>query len=68
MLKHENSGLDNTISKTFLTSIIIILVFFISPLVIDITKESIMIFSKDFENNSKNDLKKLLENQTSKTR
>jgi len=36
-----------------------------APLVIDLTKEK-MIFSKDYENNSKNNLKKLLEKETTK--
>ena len=60
----EQSSLGN-LSRTFLSSLIIISFFFITPLIIDFTKES-MIFSKDFENNSKNNMKKLLENQNSK--
>ena len=54
-----------TLSRTFLASLIIISIFFITPLVVDLTKERI-IFSKNFENNSKNNLKKLLENQKPK--
>ena len=46
--------------RTFLSSLIIISIFFISPLAINVTKEK-MISSKDYENNSKNNLKKLLE-------
>ena len=46
--------------RTFLSSLIIISIFFISPLAINLTKEK-MISSKDYENNSKNNLKKLLE-------
>ena len=61
----ENNNDLNTILKTFLTSLIIILVFFISPLVIEVTKEN-MRFTKDVENNSKSDLKKLLENPEAK--
>ena len=61
--KHEIE--INTLSRTFLSSLIIISIFFITPLAIDLTKEK-MIFSKDYENNSKNSLKKLLENQTTK--
>jgi Bax protein len=61
-LKTQESGLDN-ISRTFLSSLIIISIFFIAPLAINLTKEK-MIFSKDYENNSKNNLKKLLENKT----
>ena len=48
--------------RTLLTSLIIISVFFITPLAIDLTKKNI-IFSKDYENNSKNNLKRLLENK-----
>ena len=63
-LKIEESGLGN-ISRTFLSSLIIISIFFIAPLAINLTKEK-MIFSKDYENNSKNNLKKLLESKKSK--
>ena len=63
-IKTQESGLDN-LSRTFLSSLIIISIFFIAPLAIDLTKEK-MIFSKDYENNSKNNLKKLLENETTK--
>ena len=63
-LKIQESGLDN-LSRTFLSSLIIISIFFIAPLAINLTKEK-MIFSKDYENNSKNNLKKLLENKTTK--
>ncbi len=54
-----------TLSRTFLSSLIIISIFFITPLAINLTKEKI-IFSKNYKNNSKNNLKKLLENQGSK--
>ena len=63
-LKIQESGLDN-LSRTFLSSLIIISIFFIAPLAINLTKEK-MIFSKDYENNSKNNLKKLLESKKSK--
>ncbi|MDC0926904.1 glucosaminidase domain-containing protein [Candidatus Pelagibacter ubique] len=63
-LKEQKSGLDN-LSRTFLSSLIIISIFFIAPLAINLTKEK-MILSKDYENNSKNNLKKLLENKTTK--
>ena len=62
----QDSGLDN-ISRTFLSSLIIISIFFIIPLAINLTNEKI-IFSKDYENNSKNDLKKLLKKKNNKTR
>ena len=58
-IKAQESGLGN-LSRTFLSSLIIILIFFIAPLAINLTKEKI-IFSEDYENNSKNNLKKLLE-------
>ncbi|MDA7489939.1 glucosaminidase domain-containing protein [Candidatus Pelagibacter ubique] len=63
-LKAQKSELDN-LSRTFLSSLIIISIFFIAPLAINLTKEK-MILSKDYENNSKNNLKKLLENKTTK--
>ena len=63
-IKIQESGIDN-LSRTFLSSLIIISIFFIAPLAINLTKEK-MIFSKDYENNSKNNLKKLLENKTTK--
>ena len=59
-LKKENKV--ETIARTFLSSLIIISIFFITPLVINFTKKNI-ILSTDYENNSKNDLKKLLENK-----
>ena len=63
-LEAQKSELDN-LSRTFLSSLIIISIFFIAPLAINLTKEK-MILSKDYENNSKNNLKKLLENKTTK--
>ena len=55
----NNSG---NILRTFLASLIIISVFFITPLVINFTKDKI-IFSYDYENNSKSKLKIVLENR-----
>ena len=60
----NESGID-TLSRTFLSSLIIISIFFIAPSVINLTKEK-TIFSKNYENNSKNNLKRLLENKTTK--
>ena len=54
-----------TLSRTLLTSLIIISIFFIAPLFVNFTKESI-VSSKDFKNNSNNNLKKLLENKNYK--
>jgi len=50
-----------SLSKTFLSSLIIISIFFITPLAINLSKEK-MNLSKDYENTSKNNLKKLLDN------
>ena len=60
--KKSNIG---TISRTLLSSVIIISFFFITPLVINFTEKG-MIFSKDYENNSKNKLETLLKNQDGK--
>ena len=64
IVKKENN-IEN-ISRTFLSSLIIISLFFIGPIIIDFTKNTSLI-SKDFENNSKNNLTKLLENKDTKT-
>ena len=64
-LTKKNNLQDNnlgSISRTFLASLIIMVIFFTIPIVIEFTKERI-IFSKDFENNSKNNLNKVLENR-----
>jgi len=55
----KSSFLSN-LSRTFITSLIIMFCFFISPIVIEFTKEKSFV-SANFENNSKNSLKKLLE-------
>ena len=59
-VKEENNL--GSLSRTFLSSLIIIAIFSIAPLVSDLTKKN-QIFSKDFENNSKNNLKALIENK-----
>jgi len=61
--KEENNL--SSISKTFLSSFIIISIFFITPLVTNFTKER-MAYSKNNENNSKNKLKILLEKRDQK--
>ena len=63
-IKTQESALDN-LSRTFLSSLIIVSFFSIAPLAIDLKIEK-MIFSKDYENNSKNNLKKLLEKKITK--
>ena len=50
-----------SLPKTFLSSLIIISIFFVTPLAINLSKEK-MDLSKDYENTSKNNLKKLLDN------
>jgi len=59
--KKEKNDL-NTITRTFLSSLIIVSIFSIVPLIIDYSNEKI-IFSKVYENDSKNRLKNLLEGQ-----
>ena len=61
----EKNNISN-ISRTLLSSLIIILIFFSMPLVINFTKER-MIFSNDYENKSKKELKNLLENKGQKS-
>jgi len=60
-LKNNNLG---SISRTFLASLIIISIFYISPIIVKFNTENSFL-SKDFENNSKNNLKKLLDNPDS---
>ena len=55
----KKSNIGN-ISRTFLASLIVISFFSISPIIIEFTKNSSFV-SADFENNSKNNLEKLLE-------
>jgi len=64
---HKKKSENNigAISRTFFSCLIIILVFFITPLVISFTNERISV-SKVHENKSKNKLKNLLENQNQK--
>ena len=56
---NKKSNIGN-ISRTFLASLTIISLFFTIPMIIEFKKNSPFI-SSDFENNSKNSLKKLLE-------
>jgi len=60
--KEDNLG---AIPRTLLSCLIIISIFFITPLLMNFTKKT-MILSENYENNSKNKKKKLLENQTQK--
>jgi Bax protein len=56
--RKEESKIEN-IARTFLASMIIMTTFFISPIIVEFTKNTSLV-SADFENNSKNNLKKLL--------
>ena len=60
--QQSNTG---NIFRTLLSSLIIISVFFITPFIINFTKDR-MIFTNDYENNSKSKLKILIENQEKK--
>ena len=60
-IKNEVIDLD-VLSKTFLASLIIISIFFITPLTIDLTEEK-MTLSKNYEDISKQNQKKILKNQ-----
>ena len=61
MKKNNNLELNffGSLSRTIFSSIIIISIFFISPIVVEFAKKT-SILSADFENNSKNNLNKLL--------
>jgi len=58
-IKKKNYSFD-TLSRTFLASIIIISIFSISPIILEFSKNT-SLTSTNFENNSKNNLKKLLD-------
>ena len=61
-VKAKNLGKDfNSLSKTLLSSLIIISIFFITPIFKKFFEEK-SLYSKDFENNSKNKLEKVLDN------
>jgi Bax protein len=54
-----------SLSRTILSSLVIIFVFFMMPIVLDYKKER-AIYSKNYENTSKNKFKKTMEGQTNK--
>jgi Bax protein len=60
-----NQNNFGSLSRTLLSSLIIISFFFSAPIVIDFINERLL-YSKVFENESKNNLKKLLENPSPK--
>ena len=65
--KKDYKGVDSliTISRTFLSCLIIITIFSVTPLIVNFTNQRIH-FSKVHENNSKNELNNLLENTDQK--
>ena len=54
----------NTLTRMLLSSIIIISIFFVMPIIVNFSSDRTLL-SKDFENNSKNDFKETLENKNS---
>ena len=60
----ENKNID-ILSRTFLSSLIIVSIFFITPIIFEFKKDRNLL-SKDFENNSKTNFKKTLNNQNLK--
>ena len=60
IINQKKINIIGNISRTFLASLTIISFFFISPIIVEFTKTT-SLNSVNFENNSKNNLKKLLE-------
>ena len=60
----KNNSLES-LSKTLLSSLIIIFIFFSLPIIFEYRNKNIL-FSQDFENNSKNNFDKKLENKNLK--
>ena len=60
----KNNSLES-LSKTLLSSLIIIFIFFSLPIIFEYRNKNIL-FSQDFENNSKNDFDKKLDNENLK--
>ena len=65
-IKKSEESNAGSIARTLLASLLIISFFTISPIIINFTK-STSFTSSEFENNSKNDLKKLLEKRDSES-
>ena len=65
LIRENNNEIKSlgSLLRTFISSLIIILVFFISPKINEFQKQRVL-FSKDFENNSKNNFKKVFENDS----
>ena len=64
-INKEGNGIENVV-RTFLASIIIMTIFFVSPLIIEFTTNT-SLTSVDYENNSKSSLKKLLKKKNNET-
>jgi len=64
--KNNSEDYITNIARAFLSSLLIISIFFIAPMTINLTKAR-MISSNDYENYSKRKLKILLENKNKKT-
>ena len=57
----KDSGIDNLL-RTFLSSLIVISIFSITPIIVELMNKKTL-FSKDFENNSKDNFKKAFNNE-----
>ena len=57
----KDSGIDNLL-RTFLSSLIVISIFSITPIIVEFMNKKTL-FSKDFENNSKDNFKKAFNNE-----
>ena len=67
-ISQKNNVRENNIgniSRVFLSCLIIMSFFFISPMIVEFSKSTSLV-SSDFENNSKNNLKKVLEKKDGK--
>ena len=64
-INNKNKNNIESISRTFLASLVIISLFSITPIIVEFTKNT-QFTSVDFENNSKNSLKELLEKKEMK--
>jgi Bax protein len=61
---HSKDSQINVLFRTALSSLIVIFIFSVSPIIVEFSKERVL-FSKDFENHSKDNFKKALENKNS---
>jgi Bax protein len=61
----EDNNIEN-VARTFLASMIIMITFFVIPIIIDFAKNTSLV-STEFENNSKDSLKKLLDKKNTES-